>query len=102
VLASLVHIPTAFRLLVLGSMYPEINVQIAGVAELAVADLESHRHLVLAMQVLVEAFSTVRGQLDVVRGGGAQQAGREQQLRCREEEHFRISAIRTGGAIGRG
>lgn len=55
----------------LGRMYPEINVQIAGTAKLPVADLEGDGHLVVGVQLLVEALSRVRLEQDVVRGGNA-------------------------------
>lgn len=70
-----------------GTTHPEIDVEVTGAAKLAVADLEGHRHLVIAMEVLVEAFAAVGGKDDVVSGGGAEQAGREQQLSCGEELH---------------
>lgn len=73
----------------LGASYPEVDVEVAGAAELAVADLEGDGHLVVAVQLLVEALAAVGGQLDVVGGGGPQQAGREEQLRCRGEEVHR-------------
>lgn len=68
--------------------YPEVNVEVAGAAKFAVADLECHRHLVTAVQVLVEALAAMRRQLDVVCDCAAQQqAGREQQLHCRVQKH---------------
>lgn len=69
-------------------MYPEVNVEVAGAAKLAVADLEGDGHLVAAVEVLVEALAAVGGELDVVGGGGAQQhAGRQQQTGCCLQEH---------------
>ena len=73
-----------------GMTHPKIDIEVAGAAKLAVADLEGHRHLVIAMEVLVEAFAAVGGKHNVVSGSGAEQAGRKQQLSCCEEMHFAI------------
>lgn len=42
-----------------GKGYPEINLEIAAASKLSVAHLEGHRHLVIGMELLVEAFATV-------------------------------------------
>lgn len=39
--------------------YPEVNVEVASTAKLAVANLERHGHLIIAVQVLVEALSAM-------------------------------------------
>lgn len=61
--------------------YPEINLQTPRTAKLAVAHLERHGHLVVPVQVLVEAFVRVGAQLDVVGEGceweEPEQAGEE-------------------------
>lgn len=67
--------------------YPEINVQVSAAAEFPVADLEGHRHLVVLVQLLVEALALVRFHLDIMRRRQGEQAAR----RCEEakwrEEH---------------
>ena len=67
--------------------YPEIDVQVSAAAKFPVADLEGHRHLVVLVQLLVEAFALVRFHLNVVRRRQGEQAAR----RCEEtkwrEEH---------------
>ena len=61
--------------------YPEVNVEVASTAKLAVANLVGDSHLVVTVKLLEEALAAVGGQLDVVgsdgldeRGGGGQQA----------------------------
>jgi hypothetical protein len=49
------------------SLYPEINVQISTPTKLPVPNLESDGHLVVCVKLLMEAFSRVRLELDVVR-----------------------------------
>lgn len=49
--------------------YPKVDLQIAAAAKLAVTDLEGDRHLIVAVQCLVEAFARVGAELDVVGGG---------------------------------
>ncbi len=66
---------------------PEVNIEVSRAAELAVADLEGYRHLVIAVEDFVEALAAVGRELDVVGGCRAYQAGGEQQLRYREEMH---------------
>lgn len=46
--------------------YPEINVQVAGTAKLAIANLEGYRHLIIAVEVFVEALAAMSWELDVV------------------------------------
>lgn len=50
-----------------GKTNPEINIQVPTTAKLAIPDLKCHRHPVVLVQLLVEAFSRMRLQLDVVR-----------------------------------
>jgi hypothetical protein len=54
-----------------GQTHPEVNVQVSATAKLAVADLEGDGHLVVGVQLLVEAFARVGSELDVVGGGEA-------------------------------
>ena len=54
--------------------YPEVNLEVAAAAELAVADLVGHGHPVVAVEVLVETLARVGFHLDVVRGGEADEA----------------------------
>jgi hypothetical protein len=51
--------------------YPKINVQVPTTSKFAIANLESHGHLVVGMELFVEAFFRVRLELDVVCGGKA-------------------------------
>jgi hypothetical protein len=46
--------------------HPKVNFQIAAAAKLPVADLEGHRHLVILVQRLVEAFALVGLHLDIM------------------------------------
>jgi hypothetical protein len=46
--------------------YPKINVQISTPTKLPVTNLESDGHLVVGVKLLVEAFSRVRLELNVV------------------------------------
>ena len=65
-----------------GNTNPEVNVQRAAVrAGLPVAHLEGDGHLVVLVQLLVEAFPRVRAQVDVVG-----QRERKQGQQGREEE----------------
>lgn len=63
-------------------MYPEVNLQVAAAAEFPVANLEGDGHLVVLVQLLVEALALVRLHLDIVRRCERQQAAR----RCEETE----------------
>jgi hypothetical protein len=62
-----------------GSRDPKVNVQVAGAAKLAVADLVRDRHDVVLVQGLVETLGAVGGQDNVVGGDGLEGSpGREQ------------------------
>lgn len=56
--------------------YPEVNLQVSAPSEFPVADLERDCHLVVLVQLLVEAFALVRLHLDVVRRCEGEQAAR--------------------------
>lgn len=73
--------------------YPEINVQIPTASKLSVAHLEGDGHQVVLVQVLVEAFSRVRLELDGVcgRGGDPPQCG--DQEGGRRESHSEVWRI---------
>ena len=76
----------------LGTTHPEINLQIPAPAELPVSDLKCDRHLVPLVQVLVEAFSRMRIQLDVVGPGQGdeedeEEGGKEAGGGARSESH---------------
>lgn len=58
----------SLRFVVYVLAYPEIYVEVAGAAELAVTDLEGNGHLVVGVQLLVEAFPRVRFEEDIVCG----------------------------------
>lgn len=63
--------------------YPEIDFDIAGATKFPVAHLERDGHLVILMQLLVEALSAVGRKLDVVGHRCREQPGcREEQRRC--------------------
>lgn len=55
--------------------YPEVNVEVACTAKLAVAHLESDGHLVVLAQALVEALDASGWQHDVVRHHGLESHG---------------------------
>ena len=70
--------------------HPEVDLKIAATTKLAVADLEGHGHLIVGMELLVEALARVGLELDVVGrskadeiaeggndGGGGEQHGGE-------------------------
>lgn len=59
--------------------YPEVNVEIPSAAKLPVTDLEGDSHLVLLVEVLVEAFPAVGRELDVMGRGSLEEAGCQQQ-----------------------
>lgn len=68
--------------------YPEINVEVTRGAELAIANLVCDAHLVILVEVLVEAFESVGGQDNVVGGGGLGRNGSDEECpRGREEMH---------------
>lgn len=47
--------------------YPEVYLQVAGAAEFPVPHLECDSHFVIFVELLMEAFSRVRAEVDVVR-----------------------------------
>ena len=49
-----------------GEAYVEVNVEIAGTTELAIAHLEGHGHFIVLVEFFVEAFARVGFELDVV------------------------------------
>lgn len=67
--------------------YPEVNLQIAAASKLPIADLERDRHLVILVEVLVEAFPRMRAHLDVVAEGDPEQAGQSGAARGEREAH---------------
>jgi len=54
--------------------YPKVDLEVAAAAELAIADLVGHGHLVVAVEVLVETLARVGFHLNVVCGGEADEA----------------------------
>lgn len=56
--------------------YVEIDVEVPRTAKLPVADLECDRHFIVLVQFLVEAFSRMRLQYDVVGEDGGEEGGR--------------------------
>lgn len=52
--------------------YPEVDIDISTSTKFPVTDLEGHGHQIILVQVLVEAFSRVRLELDGVCGGGGE------------------------------
>jgi hypothetical protein len=57
-------------------IHPEINIQVSTPSKFPVADLEGDGHLVVGVQLFVEAFSRVCFELDVVCGGEAKKCQR--------------------------
>jgi hypothetical protein len=53
--------------------YPEVDVQIAGTAKLAVTNLKGDGHFVVGVQLLVEAFSRMCLEQDIVRRSDARE-----------------------------
>lgn len=49
--------------------HPEVNLQIPRTAKLPVSNLERDRHFIIPVQDLVEAFSLMGAELDVVSEG---------------------------------
>lgn len=72
-----------------GGAYPKVNVEVAGAAKLAVADLVGDAHLVIPVEGLVEALEAMGGQDNVVSGGGlGGDGGDEEGPRGGEEVHL--------------
>jgi len=59
--------------------HPEIDIEIAGMLEFSVADLECHSHFVILVKLFMEAFTAVCSELDVMCGGRSDQAAYSQQ-----------------------
>lgn len=55
--------------------------QVSCAAKLSIANLECDRHLIILVQHLVETFSAVGRQLDVMRNSSSKQTGRRQKYR---------------------
>lgn len=68
--------------------YPEIDFQIAAAAKLSVANLECDRHLVVLVQLFVEAFALVGLHLDVVRRSEREQTARSGEKTKGREQHL--------------
>lgn len=66
--------------------YEKVDVQVAASTKLPVADLEGDGHLVIFMQLLVEAFSRVSSELDVV-GLGDGEEGEDREEEAEERCH---------------
>jgi hypothetical protein len=80
-----------------GHAYPEVYIQVPTPAELAVADLERDRHLVVLVQLLVEALAHVGLHLDVVGGREGEEGARGgEEL----EQHRGRGASRARGRSG--
>ena len=58
--------PPTFYFIAAISTYPKIDIQVPAPAELSIAHLKCDRHLVVFMQVLVEAFARMGFHLDIV------------------------------------
>jgi hypothetical protein len=77
------HVNYAIKFISRRNSYPEINVQIAGALEFSVAYLERHRHLVIFVEILPEAFTPMRLKLNAMRNYTAEQAAQREETRCR-------------------
>lgn len=74
--------------------YPEVNIEVACAAELAIANLEGNSHLVILAEVLVEAFEAVGRQDDVVCSSNLESnGGGEERPRYRDDLHGDIMCI---------
>lgn len=51
-----------------GTSYPEVDLEVPTSSKFPIADLERDGHLVVLVQLFVEAFAHVRLHLDVVGG----------------------------------
>jgi hypothetical protein len=51
--------------------YPEVNIQVPAATKFAVPNLEGDGHLVVGMELFVEAFFRMRFELDIVGRGKA-------------------------------
>jgi hypothetical protein len=56
--------------------YPKVDLEVPAAAKLSVADLERHSHLVVLVELFVEAFAHVGLHLDVVGGSQGEEAAR--------------------------
>jgi hypothetical protein len=66
---------------------PKVNLEVSAAAKLAIADLERDSHLVILVELFVEAFAHVGLHLDVVRRSQGQQAARNGEDSERREHH---------------
>ena len=64
--------------------YPEVYFEISRRSKLSISNLERDRHLVILMQLFVEAFPSVCRELDIVRLSDPQEAGGCEKERCGE------------------
>ncbi len=46
--------------------YPEVDVEIASTTKFSIAHLKGDRHLIIPMEVFVEAFPAMRLELDIM------------------------------------
>lgn len=67
--------------------YPKVHVEVPTSSKLPVTDLEGHRHPIILVQRLVEAFSGVSFELDSVCGRGRDPPERGDQDRCCGKSH---------------
>jgi hypothetical protein len=58
--------------------YPEVNVEVSAPSEFPIGNLERDGHLVIGMELLVEAFSRVGLEVDVVSGGKAEKGRKDE------------------------
>lgn len=83
--------------------YPKVNIEVSAAAEFAVADLEGDGHLVVRVQLLMEALARVRLELDVVRRADGEEAAESSIEEC-EDKHdcWLVSSTRhtMNGDIG--
>jgi len=45
---------------------PEVNLQVSSTSKLSIAHLKRNRHLVIAVKLFMEAFSTMSAELNIV------------------------------------
>lgn len=80
-----------------GETYKEVDIKIATATKFSVANLEGDRHLVILVQRLVEAFSRMGAELDVVRVGDCKERERgeeEPENRCHRGQSVGVRMCR--------
>jgi hypothetical protein len=64
-----IDVPSLFPAIFLPRTYPEVNIEVSASPKLSITDLKGDGHAVVLVQILVEAFSRMRSESNVVRVG---------------------------------